>query len=353
MSGTNQFLPFATGGSANTLTPAAYAALATVIANGFQPGVALSQQANTVWRQATFVAAAVAQLIANQGVNANDDGNLTNFVNNLQVAIANLGSLQAASLITLTTNTVLTASQIGSTILGNATTTISATLPTANSVAAGKQVEFRNINTGTFNVLRSGTDTITVNAGTTTSQVLGLGDYVILESNGSNSWYAINGTTLLPVSATMLNNFATLVSPALTGSPTAPTPSPGDNSTKLATTAFVQNAKPSVVFDGTIPYNSTTTFTIDPTRLTLFFVNEGTFAGGNQGLYLGVQYGAGSLTNSIQFFNSGVDYQVAFAGAALLHLAPGNGSSLLIQPYGNNIGSAGAPTQASCLVIQF
>ncbi len=112
-------------------------------------------------------------------------------------------------------------------------------------------------------------------------------------------------------------------------------------------------AKPNVVFDGTIPYNSTTTFTIDPTRLTLFFVNEGTFAGGNQSLYLGVQYGAGSLTNSIQFFNSGVDYQVAFAGAALLHLAPGNGASLLIQPYGNNIGSAGAPSQASCLVIQF
>ena len=251
MPGTNQFLPFATGGSANTLTPAAYAALATVVANGFQPGVASSQQANTVWRQATFVAAAVAQLIANQNVNANDDGNLTNFVSNLQVAIANLGSLQAASLITLTANTTLTASQIGSTILGNSTATISATLPAANSVAAGKQVEFRNINTGTFNVLRSGADTIAVNAGTTTSQVLRLGDYLLLESNGSNSWYAVDGSILLPSSSTMLANFATLVSPALTGSPTAPTPALGDNTTKLATTAFVSGAIKGLGFGGT------------------------------------------------------------------------------------------------------
>lgn len=35
--------------------------------------------------------------------------------------------------------------------------------------------------------------------------------------------------------------FAKLASPALTGVPTAPTPAGGDNSTKLATTAFVQN----------------------------------------------------------------------------------------------------------------
>lgn len=33
--------------------------------------------------------------------------------------------------------------------------------------------------------------------------------------------------------------YATLASPALTGAPTAPTPSPGDNTTKIATTAFV------------------------------------------------------------------------------------------------------------------
>lgn len=39
-----------------------------------------------------------------------------------------------------------------------------------------------------------------------------------------------------------LASFAPLASPALSGTPTAPTPSPGDASTKLATTAFVAAA---------------------------------------------------------------------------------------------------------------
>lgn len=44
-----------------------------------------------------------------------------------------------------------------------------------------------------------------------------------------------------------LAGFAPLASPTFSGVPTAPTPSPGDNSAKLATTAFVQSAL------GTIP----------------------------------------------------------------------------------------------------
>jgi len=87
MPGTNDFKPFATGGGANVLSPAAYAALTALLANGFTAGVAPSQQLNTVWRQATFVAAAVAQLIADFGPNAVDDGNLTTFVANLKAAI--------------------------------------------------------------------------------------------------------------------------------------------------------------------------------------------------------------------------------------------------------------------------
>jgi len=39
----------------------------------------------------------------------------------------------------------------------------------------------------------------------------------------------------------VVNSFAPLASPAFTGTPTAPTPTTGDNSTKLATTAYVQN----------------------------------------------------------------------------------------------------------------
>lgn len=87
MPGTNDFKPFATGGGANVLSPAAYAALTSLLANGFSAGVAPSVQLNTVWRQASFVTAAVAQLIADFGPNAVDDGNLTTFVANLKASI--------------------------------------------------------------------------------------------------------------------------------------------------------------------------------------------------------------------------------------------------------------------------
>lgn len=87
MPGTNEFKAFATGGSANVLTPAAYAALTSLISNGFSAGVAPSQQLNTVWRQSSFVSSAIAQLIANANINAVDDGNLTTFVNNLLIAL--------------------------------------------------------------------------------------------------------------------------------------------------------------------------------------------------------------------------------------------------------------------------
>jgi microcystin-dependent protein len=88
MAGTNQFLAFATGTGANVLTPSAYAALTALVAQGFQSGVAPSQQVNTPIRQSTFVVAALAQLIADYGLNANDDGDLTTFKNNFSQAIA-------------------------------------------------------------------------------------------------------------------------------------------------------------------------------------------------------------------------------------------------------------------------
>lgn len=48
------------------------------------------------------------------------------------------------------------------------------------------------------------------------------------------------GNTMLIVAGA--STYAKLASPAFTGTPTAPTPSGGDNSTKIATTAFVQSA---------------------------------------------------------------------------------------------------------------
>lgn len=69
---------------------------------------------------------------------------------------------------------------------------------------------------------------------------------------GPYSWWADTGTNLLKqrnaansgwsTIAPLLTQLAPTASPALTGTPTAPTAANGTNNTQLATTAFVQNA---------------------------------------------------------------------------------------------------------------
>lgn len=58
----------------------------------------------------------------------------------------------------------------------------------------------------------------------------------------NNAIALFNGTTgkVIKDSAVLLTSLAPLASPALTGSPTAPTAAVGDNDTSIATTAFVQ-----------------------------------------------------------------------------------------------------------------
>jgi microcystin-dependent protein len=84
----NQYYGFAISGGANALTNSAYAALSTLRANGFVPGVASSEQANTVWRQATVAASGVAQFAANnQPTDVLDDGSPANFAARVQAAV--------------------------------------------------------------------------------------------------------------------------------------------------------------------------------------------------------------------------------------------------------------------------
>jgi hypothetical protein len=90
------YVPFATGGGANVYTPATYQALA-VISTGVEPGLADPQLANTTWRLASMISAAVATFISNVlGINVLDDGNLTNLVTNFTGAVS-LGSSTSAS----------------------------------------------------------------------------------------------------------------------------------------------------------------------------------------------------------------------------------------------------------------
>src|ERR1700758_5300024 len=90
MTAVNQFQQFATGGSANSLSPAAYSSLTSLLLNGYQTGTASSQQINTTLRQSAFMAAMVGQFIVNQtGQNANDDNNMTTLLANFVLAVQN------------------------------------------------------------------------------------------------------------------------------------------------------------------------------------------------------------------------------------------------------------------------
>lgn len=87
MSGTTDFVPFATATGANVTSQAAYLAEATT-ATGVTTGRASSADYNKTSRQGTFVAAGVATFIASTlSINVADDGNLSVFVSNLQSAI--------------------------------------------------------------------------------------------------------------------------------------------------------------------------------------------------------------------------------------------------------------------------
>lgn len=69
-----------------------------------------------------------------------------------------------------------------------------------------------------------------------------------IHKDGMSDWswikdhYQSNGTTVVVSLQDTLDTKAPLASPALTGTPTAPTASAGTNTTQIATTAFVQTA---------------------------------------------------------------------------------------------------------------
>ena len=110
----NDFLPFATGGSANVLSQSAYAAL-SAIANGYSAGVAQSAALNKTWRQASIMAAAIAQLIVDQtGQPVIDDGTIPTIKANLVSAIEVLAGAFASSstpIVTTGGTTTLSATQ--------------------------------------------------------------------------------------------------------------------------------------------------------------------------------------------------------------------------------------------------
>jgi hypothetical protein len=88
--------------------------------------------------------------------------------------------------------------------------------------------------------------------------------------------------TLYTVNAD-LNTKASVESPALTGTPTAPTPAVGDNSTKLATTAFVAAAAGNLLRITTFTSSGTWTKQADVGKILVYCVGGGGGGGANAG----------------------------------------------------------------------
>lgn len=85
---TNNFKPFAIGAGANVTSQADWEVLASLV-SGFQSGKASSAQMNKAFRQATFVAAALAQYTADKsGLDVLDDGDVAGFVAKMSAAFA-------------------------------------------------------------------------------------------------------------------------------------------------------------------------------------------------------------------------------------------------------------------------
>lgn len=88
---TNDFIGFASAGSANIMSQADYAAAAEQT-DGMQPGLASSKLANKAWRQGANMAAALGGVIAARGYDALDDGDIATLQSHLESALCETGT---------------------------------------------------------------------------------------------------------------------------------------------------------------------------------------------------------------------------------------------------------------------
>lgn len=90
MSGTNDYQLYAGSAGANVITQAQYLALTSILANGMSDGIVPSAQFNKILRQLSMGSAALGKIIADNNVNAVDDGNVSDFVSKLLAALNTL-----------------------------------------------------------------------------------------------------------------------------------------------------------------------------------------------------------------------------------------------------------------------
>lgn len=153
----NDFLKFAADPSANVLTQAAYAAAGTT-ATGVATGTASSAAANKTWRQASIMAAMIAQFIVDKAVQpVIDDGTTTTIEANFIAAI--LAVAQTMSI------TIPNVSGLVSALAGKLDTTGNAV--SASKLATARNISLNGVVVGAVNFDGSGNVSIT----TTTTQL--------------------------------------------------------------------------------------------------------------------------------------------------------------------------------------
>lgn len=209
MAGTNSFLQFAAN-SSDILSDADYQNSAVRV-NGVSTGIAVSTLHNKMYLQWSTIAYSIGQLVANQNLNASDADPAT-LVANLQNAILSLVNTSFNGSVFIARNGSTTHSEV------------------ATALAANKVVLALSSNrVYTYAAIIGGTYIFTSSY---IVQIPGVINDLSLDSLwlANNDNWSTQSVTLAPID-----------SPAFTGNPTAATQTAGDSSTKLATTAFVQN----------------------------------------------------------------------------------------------------------------
>lgn len=221
---TNEILRFAeTDTGTNLLTQAEYLADAQRPI-GNQPGVARSKLVNKALRQASLIAAGLAEYIAdNQANNITDALTPQNIADYLQAALTGaLGvtppqfdndtslattafvkraGLEMNALISYASGATIPVSAVGAPIQLAHATPQSYIVPLASSCPSGSVLYFANTGAGAALIARSGSDTFAVGGGADTGITILTGDQLMLVSNGDNQWFAIGGSASLLFSA--------------------------------------------------------------------------------------------------------------------------------------------------------
>lgn len=220
MAGTNEFLPFGLADGADVITQSAYSALAARTA-GFSTGTAVSGQLNKVWRQSAFVASAIAQIIANNNVNAPDDGNQSTFVTNLLAALfaspAMTGSPTAPTQTAADNSTNLATTAFIATALASYTTTAALT-----TLLAAKAPLASPILTGTPTAPTAAVGTNTNQLATMAALINALGSYLTTSAAAATYLTPAQGDTRYATPASV-TTVATAAATAQTTANTAVT----------------------------------------------------------------------------------------------------------------------------------